>query len=58
MSSTTAPHNAPVPTKGCACVLCRQARDIISRQRRLDADLETNYRRYQAGLLVSDREEE
>lgn len=53
-----APHNAPVPSKGCPCTLCRQARDIISRQRRLDADLAANYAKFLAGELQPPRDEE
>lgn len=47
-----APHNAPVPSKGCPCLACRQARIIIERDRRLDADLAANYAKYLRGDLV------
>ena len=44
----------PAPLTGCRCEVC----SFLRRQARLDADLEANYRLYEAGLLVSRDETE
>lgn len=41
------------PKPGCNCDVCRWARARIDRERRQAEDLETNYKRYLAGDLVS-----
>lgn len=42
---------APIP--GCDCDVCVWANRRIERERRLDEDLEANYKKYLAGELVS-----
>lgn len=46
------------PRPGCDCAVCTWANRIIERNRRLDAELDSNYRRYLAGELVSREEKE
>jgi len=41
------------PRMGCDCDVCVWARRRADREHRLADDLETNYRRYLAGELVS-----
>lgn len=48
---TPKPEFAPKP--GCDCAVCQWANRRIEREQRLATDLAENYRKYEAGELVS-----
>ena len=48
----------PAPLPGCRCDVCNWANRRIERERRLDEDLAANYKKYEAGELVSRDERE